>query len=243
MIEIKNLTKVYGKNTEPSVDHINLQVKDGEIFGFLGPNGAGKTTTIKMMVGLLRQTEGNIRFNGMDTLDESLKCKEILSYVPDNPNIYEVMSGMDYLNFIADIFGMTKEFRKEKIEEYADAFAMKEHLNDFIKSYSHGMKQKIVLIGAFIHEPKILILDEPMVGLDPKSAFRLKEMMRSHCDKGNIVFFSTHVLEVAEKICDRVAIINKGKIIAQGTMEELRDADHNADGTLENIFLELTENA
>lgn len=244
MIEIQNLTKIYeGKTEKKAVDNISLTIEKGKIFGFLGPNGAGKSTTIKMMVGLLRQTEGNIRFDGIDTLEDPVGTKKLFSYVPDNPDIYEVMTGLDYLNFLADIRGLGKDERKEKIDEYAKLFSMQDDLGGFIKSYSHGMRQKIVLIGALIHEPEFLILDEPMVGLDPKSSYELKEVMRRRADAGKSVFFSTHVLEVAEKVCDKIAIINHGKIIASGTMDELRTLEHEEGGSLEKIFLELTENA
>ncbi len=244
MIGIKNLTKIYeGKTEKKAVDNISLSIEKGKIFGFLGPNGAGKSTTIKMMVGLLKQTEGNILFDGIDTLDDPVGTKKLFSYVPDNPDIYEVMTGLDYLNFLADIRGLGKDERKEKIDEYAKLFSMQDDLGGFIKSYSHGMRQKIVLIGALIHEPEFLILDEPMVGLDPKSSYELKEVMRRRADAGKSVFFSTHVLEVAEKVCDKIAIINHGKIIASGTMDELRSLEHEEGGSLEKIFLELTENA
>lgn len=244
MIEIQNLTKIYeGKTEKKAVDNISLTIEKGQIFGFLGPNGAGKSTTIKMMVGLLKQTEGNILFDGIDTLDDPVGTKKLFSYVPDNPDIYEVMTGLDYLNFLADIRGLGKDERKEKIDEYAKLFSMQDDLGGFIKSYSHGMRQKIVLIGALIHEPEFLILDEPMVGLDPKSSYELKEVMRRRADAGKSVFFSTHVLEVAEKVCDKIAIINHGKIIASGTMDELRSLEHEEGGSLEKIFLELTENA
>lgn len=244
MIEIQNLTKIYeGKTEKKAVDNISLTIEKGKIFGFLGPNGAGKSTTIKMMVGLLKQTEGRILFDGIDTLDDPVGTKKLFSYVPDNPDIYEVMTGLDYLNFLADIRGLGKEERKEKIDEYAKLFSMQDDLGGFIKSYSHGMRQKIVLIGALIHEPEFLILDEPMVGLDPKSSYELKEVMRRRADAGKSVFFSTHVLEVAEKVCDKIAIINHGKIIASGTMDELRSLEHEEGGSLEKIFLELTENA
>ena len=244
MIEIQNLTKIYeGKTEKKAVDNISLTIEKGKIFGFLGPNGAGKSTTIKMMVDLLKQTEGRILFDGIDTLDDPVGTKKLFSYVPDNPDIYEVMTGLDYLNFLADIRGLGKEERKEKIDEYAKLFSMQDDLGGFIKSYSHGMRQKIVLIGALIHEPEFLILDEPMVGLDPKSSYELKEVMRRRADAGKSVFFSTHVLEVAEKVCDKIAIINHGKIIASGTMDELRSLEHEEGGSLEKIFLELTENA
>ncbi|RKD31958.1 ABC transporter ATP-binding protein [Thermohalobacter berrensis] len=240
MLKIENVSKSYNKGAIKAVDNISLNVRPGEIFGFLGPNGAGKTTTIKMIVGLLKPDEGNIFVNGINNQKEPLKTKKIISYVPDNPEVYDRLSGMEYLNFIADMYGVSKEERLKRIEKYLEIFKLKDAVNDLIKSYSHGMKQKIVLTAALLSDPMLFILDEPMVGLDPKSAFNLKEIMRERCSEGKSVFFSTHVLEVAEKLCDRLAIINKGKIIAQGTMEELRRQSENKE-SLENIFLELTE--
>ena len=241
MLQLKNISKTYSKGNVKAVDNINLEIKSGEIFGFLGPNGAGKSTTIKMIVGLLKPDEGNIILDGINIWEEPLKAKSMISYVPDNPEIYDRLNGIDYLNFIADMYGISKEVRKERIEYYSKTFNIKDALGDIINSYSHGMKQKLVLTSALLNEPKLFILDEPMVGLDPKSSFNLKEIMRKMCDEGRTVFFSTHVMEVAEKICDRIAIINKGKIVALGTMEELR-AHAKERESLENIFLELTDN-
>ncbi|NLM06135.1 MAG: ABC transporter ATP-binding protein [Tissierellia bacterium] len=237
MIDIKNLKKSFGNKTV--LKDIDLLVKDGEIFGFLGPNGAGKTTTIKMIVGLLIPDGGTIEVQGINVVDEPLEAKKRISYVPDNPDIYEQMTGIQYLNFLSDVYGVSVDERKSRIDKLAELFSMSDDLRGFISSYSHGMKQKIVLIGALVTEPEVLILDEPMVGLDPKSAFKLKEIMREMADKGRTVFFSTHVMEVAEKLCDRIAIINKGEIIEVGTLEEIRDRLGD-DGSLEKVFLELT---
>lgn len=239
MIELRNLSKSYNKGAVKAVDDLNLTVNSGEIFGFLGPNGAGKTTTIKMMAGLLNPDKGTININGYDMQRQPLEVKRNIGYVPDNPDVFDRLTGIEYLEFMADVYGVSAEDRKTRIGSYLEMFNLSDAAQDLIKSYSHGMKQKIVLTGALIHDPALWVLDEPMVGLDPKSSHLLKEQMRVHCDKGNTVFFSTHVLEVAEKICDRIAIINNGKLIAIGTMEELRKGD-NAD-SLENIFLELTE--
>lgn len=239
MIYIESLSKSYNKGSVKAVDNLSLHIKPGEIFGFLGPNGAGKTTTIKMMVGLLNPDSGTITIKGFDNQKQDLDVKRNIGYVPDNPDVYDRLNGMEYLNFMADIYQVPVNVRKERINRYLSMFDLTDAASDLIKSYSHGMKQKIVLTGALLHNPAVWIMDEPMVGLDPRSAHLLKEQMRSHCDKGNTVFFSTHVLEVAEKLCDRIGIINKGKLVAIGTMEELRQGDQ-AD-TLENIFLELTE--
>lgn len=240
MIKLEAISKSYNKGNLKAVDNINLDIKSGEIFGFLGPNGAGKTTTIKMIVGLLKPDEGRVTIGGIDAWKEPLKTKSMISYVPDNPEVYDKLTGVEYLNFIADIYEVSEKERKEKMEYYLELFNIKDAVGDLIASYSHGMKQKIVLTAALISNPDYFILDEPMVGLDPKSAFNLKEIMREMCNQGKTVFFSTHVLEVAEKLCDRIAIINKGKIIALGTMEELR-SDAMERKSLENIFLELTE--
>lgn len=240
MLKLDNISKSYGKGAIKAVDNVNLHIKPGEIFGFLGPNGAGKTTTIKMIVGLLKPDEGRITINNINVWEDPLKAKSMISYVPDNPEIYDRLKGIEYLNFIADMYGVSKDSRKKKLDYYLELFNIKDAVGDIIASYSHGMKQKLVLTSALLNDPKLFILDEPMVGLDPKSAFNLKEIMRKMCDEGKTVFFSTHVLEVAERLCDRIAIINKGKIIAMGTMEELRS--HAAEReSLENIFLELTE--
>jgi ABC-2 type transport system ATP-binding protein len=240
MLQLNNISKSYNKGAIKAVDNINLEIKSGEIFGFLGPNGAGKTTTIKMIVGLLKPDEGRITLDGVNVWEESLKAKSMISYVPDNPEIYDRLNGIEYLNFIADMHGISREERKEKIRYYSQLFNIEDSLGDIISSFSHGMKQKLVLTSALINNPNLFILDEPMVGLDPKSSFNLKEIMRKMCDEGKTVFFSTHVMEVAEKLCDRIAIINKGKIIAHGTMDELR-AHAKERESLENIFLELTE--
>lgn len=240
MLKLQNVSKSYNSGSVKAVDSVSFEVKPGEIFGFLGPNGAGKTTTLKMIVGLLKPDEGNIYINGLDFDKDPLKVKKMISYVPDNHEVYERLTGIEYLNFMGDMYGISKEDRVKKINEYLELFELKDAVNDLIKSYSHGMKQKIVLIGALLNDPEIFILDEPLVGLDPKSAFKLKEIMRERCNEGKSVFFSTHVLEVAEKLCDKIAIIRKGKIIACGTMEELRQHSEGKE-TLENIFLELTE--
>lgn len=240
MLKLQNLSKTYSKGAVKAVDNIDLEIKSGEIFGFLGPNGAGKTTTIKMIVGLLKPDSGNIILDGVNVWEDSLKAKSMISYVPDNPEIYDRLTGIEYLNFIADMYGISKDERSEKIKYYTNMFNIEDALGDIINSYSHGMKQKLVLTSALLNNPNLFILDEPMVGLDPKSSFNLKEIMRKMCDQGKTVFFSTHVMEVAEKLCDRIAIINKGKIIALGTMEELR-AHAQEQQSLENIFLELTD--
>lgn len=239
MIDIRGLSKSYNKGAVKAVDNLDLKANKGEIFGFLGPNGAGKTTTIKMIIGLLNPDSGSILIDGTDIAKEPLTAKKKLGYVPDNPNLYDRLTGMEYLNFMADVYQVPANIRKERIEHYLDMFDLKEAAGDLIKSYSHGMKQKTALTGALIHDPRLWILDEPMVGLDPKSAHLLKNQMREHCEKGNTVFFSTHVLEVAEKLCDRVGIIHKGRLIAIGTIDELKRGDNK--DSLENIFLELTE--
>lgn len=238
MIEIKNVTKVYGGKVK-AVDNLSLTLKPGEIFGFLGPNGAGKTTTIKMLTGITDPDSGEILVNGIDLSKDPIRYKNQFGFVPDSPDIFLRLKGIEYLNFMGDIYQVDSSLRKERIESLAKRFDMENALNDSISSYSHGMRQKIILMGALIHDPSLWILDEPMTGLDPKSSFYLKEMMREHADKGNVVFFSTHVLEVAEKVCDRVGIINKGKLMFCGTMNELRAMVSENEG-LEQIFLEMT---
>jgi ABC-2 type transport system ATP-binding protein len=238
MLKLKQLEKKYGEKV--AVNGIDLEVNDGEIFGFLGPNGAGKTTTIKMIVGLLQPDQGKIFINKVDNQIEILKSKQQFCYVPDNPEVFEKITGYDYLQFICQVFQIPVEVRDKKIQFFAEKFVLTDDLNSYISGYSHGMKQKIVLIGALIAEPKLLILDEPMVGLDPKAQHTLKQLLSDHCQKGNSVFFSTHVLEVAEKVCDRVAIINKGNIIAMGTVDEIR-RQAGKEMNLESLFLELTE--
>ena len=239
MLNIVDVSKSYNKGAVKAVDSLNLCVPKGEIFGFLGPNGAGKTTTIKMMTGILTPDSGTISINGYDIQKNPLEAKQSIGYVPDNPDVYEKLTGMEYLNFMADMYRVPKKERSERIEYYLDMFQLKDAAGDLIKSYSHGMRQKIVISGALLHKPALWILDEPLVGLDPRSAHLLKEEMKRHCEQGNTVFFSTHILEVAEKLCDRVGIIHKGKLIAVGTLEELKSSEKTA--SLENIFLELTE--
>ncbi len=239
MISISGVSKSYNKGSVKAVDSLSLEVRSGEIFGFLGPNGAGKTTTIKMMVGLLNPDKGQILLNGKDIQKQPIEARMGIGYVPDNPDMFERLTGMEYLNFMADVYQVPKEKRKEQIKRFLGLFELDDAAQDLIKSYSHGMRQKIILTGALIHDPAVWILDEPLVGLDPKSARLLKDLMRSHCQAGNTVFFSTHVLEVAEKLCDRIGIVNHGKLIAIGTLEELRQGD--AAESLESIFLELTE--
>lgn len=240
MIELTNVNKSYNSKTK-AVNNINLIIPDGEIFGFLGPNGAGKTTTIKMITGIINADSGDISINDINIKDNALKAKMQFGFVPDSPDMFLRLKGIEYLNFMADIYGVSKGERIERIKSLSERFELSKALDDYIQSYSHGMRQKIVLMGALIHNPSVWILDEPMTGLDPKSSYVLKEMMREHADKGNSVFFSTHVLEVAEKICDRFAIINKGEILFCGTFSELREK-FKQDQSLENIFLEMTEN-
>lgn len=240
MLKLENVSKSYNKGEIKAVDNISLEIKSGEIFGFLGPNGAGKTTTIKMIVGLLKPDSGKVLVGNIDAWKDPIKAKSVMSYVPDNPEVYNKLKGIQYLNFVADIYGISKEEREKSIEYYSNLFDIKNALGDIIDSYSHGMKQKIVLTAGLITNPDLFILDEPLVGLDPKSAFNLKEIMKKMCNEGKTIFFSTHVLEVAEKLCDRVAIIKGGKIIAMGTMEELKSYSKDRE-SLENIFLELTE--
>lgn len=239
MIELINVNKSYNA-AKKAVDDLNLAVRDGEIFGFLGPNGAGKTTAIKMMTGILRPDSGTIRISGLDVAQQPMEVKRQIGFVPDSPDMFLRLKGIEYLSFIADVYDVPTSLRKEKIDALGRQFEMTDALGDRIQSYSHGMRQKIVIMGALLHDPAVWILDEPMTGLDPKSSYLLKQMMRSHADSGKTVFFSTHVLEVAEKLCDRVAIINHGHVQFCGTMEELKD-HFAADESLEKIFLEITE--
>ena len=233
ILEIKNFTKSYGGGKK-AADNINITINSGDICGFIGHNGAGKSTTIRAAVGVLDFTEGEILIDGHSVKKEPVKCKQITAYIPDNPDIYENLTGIEYLNFISDVFGIKGKLREERIRKYADIFGITDSLGDLIRSYSHGMRQKIAIISALIHEPKLLVLDEPFVGLDPKATFTLKEIMRDMCGKGSAVFFSTHVLDVAEKLCNRVVIIKEGRIIASGTMDELT-----RDKSLEDVFLEV----
>ena len=240
MIELKNISKSYRKG-EKVIDNISLEINDGEIFGFLGPNGAGKTTTIRMITGILEMDEGDIFIDGKSISKNPIEAKQNIGFVPDNPDMFLKLKGIEYLNFIADMYKVPLEQRKEKIEAISKEFDMYEALNSKIETYSHGMKQKIIVIGVLLHDPKNWILDEPMTGLDPKSSFYLKEKMKQHAKKGNAVFFSTHVLEVAEKLCDRIAIIKDRKIILLGSYEEIKEKFKN-DASLEEIFMEITKN-
>ncbi|MGN4722853.1 ABC transporter ATP-binding protein [Bacillus cereus group sp. MYBK15-3] len=240
MIEITNVSKSYNGSTY-AVKDLSLSVPNGEIFGFLGPNGAGKSTTIKMITGIHGVDKGTITINGKNIMEEPMEAKKTFGYVPDSPDMFLRLKGIEYLNFMADMYEVPKDVRQERIESLAKKFDLYNALSDQIQSYSHGMRQKIVIIGVLVHEPDIWILDEPLTGLDPKSAYILKEMMREHADKGKIVFFSTHVLEVAEKICDRVAIINKGNLQFKGNLDEMRD-HFKSNESLEKMFLEMTGN-
>ena len=232
MLKIEHLTKSYGDFK--AVEDLSLHIQPGEIYGFIGHNGAGKTTTLKTVVGILPFEEGEITVGGVSIQKDPIACKKILAYIPDNPDLYDFMTGIKYLNFIADIFGVSAEDRSRRIEDYAERFGLKDDLGESIGTYSHGMKQKLAIIAAWLHEPRLIIMDEPFVGLDPKAAHLLKEMMRELCDRGGAIFFSTHVLEVAEKLCDKVAIIKSGKLIRSGTMADVR-----GDESLEQAFLDL----
>jgi ABC-2 type transport system ATP-binding protein len=240
MIEINNVSKSYNGTTK-AVDSLSLTIPEGKIFGFLGPNGAGKSTTIKMITGILNPDSGDIKVNGISVKERPLEAKKQFGYVPDSPDMFLRLKGLEYLNFMADIYDVPKEVRKQRIENLARRFELLEALGDKIQSYSHGMRQKIVLMGALVHDPSVWILDEPLTGLDPKASYTLKEMMREHVSTGKTVFFSTHVLEVAEKICDKVAIINKGSVLFSGSLDEMRE-HFKTNESLENMFLELTEN-
>ena len=232
MLKIRNFTKCY--DGKAVVDDLSLEVAAGDIYAFIGHNGAGKTTTIKAACGILQFDGGDIFIDGMSVKEKPLECKKIISYIPDNPELYDYLSGVKYLNFVADIYGVGKADREERIRRYADIFGLTEDLAQPVSAYSHGMKQKLAIIAAWIHEPKLIIMDEPFVGLDPVASHNLKTMMREHCDKGGAIFFSTHVLEVAEKLCDKVAIIKSGKLVTSGDMETVK-----GDTSLEAVFLEL----
>ena len=232
MLKIEHLTKTYGE--KKAVDDLNLHIHPGEIYGFIGHNGAGKTTTLKSVVGILQFDQGEILIDGKSIQTDPLACKREIAYIPDNPDLYDYMTGIKYLNFIADVFGVSAEDRQTRIRKYADLFELTGDLAQSIAAYSHGMKQKLAIIAAWLHQPKLIIMDEPFVGLDPKASHLLKEMMRDVCDAGGAIFFSTHVLEVAEKLCDKVAIIKGGKLIRSGTMDEVK-----GDDSLEEVFLEL----
>ena len=232
VLDIRHYSKTYGEGRK-AADDVTLSVESGDIFGFIGHNGAGKSTTIRAVVGVLDFTEGDIYIDGHSVKDEPIECKNVTAYIPDNPDIYENLTGIQYLNFVADVFGIDAAAREERIKKYADMFEITDALGDLISSYSHGMKQKAAIISALIHEPKLRVRDEPFVGLDPKASYTLKNIMHGMCENGAAVFFSTHVLEVAEKLCNKVAIIRKGKIIAAGTMEEITEGH-----SLEETFLE-----
>jgi len=234
MLKIEHYTKTFGE--KKAVDDLSLWIQPGEIYGFIGHNGAGKTTTLKAVAGILDFEEGTITIDGHNIKEEPIVCKKEMAYIPDNPDLYNFMTGIQYLNFLGDIFAVPVEIRKERIERYANDLEIKDSLNALITTYSHGMRQKLAIIGAFLHDPKIILMDEPFVGLDPKASFLLKGYMREICDKGGAIFFSTHVLDVAEKLCDKVAIIKAGKLIKYGTMDEVK-----GDESLENVFLELAE--
>lgn len=234
MVEIKNLSKSYGD--KKVVDNLSLTINDGEIYGFIGHNGAGKTTTIKCVIGILAFEEGSILIDGLSIKEKPLDCKKKIAYIPDNPDLYNYMSGIEYLNFIGDVFKVSQLEREKAIDKYATVFEIKDSLANPISSYSHGMRQKLAIIAAWLHKPDLIIMDEPFVGLDPKASHDLKMMMREFCDNGGSIFFSTHVLEVAEKLCDKVAIIKEGKLIKSGTMDEVK-----GDSSLESVFLELED--
>jgi len=236
MLTINNFSKTY-KGGKKAVDNISLQVESGDIFGFIGPNGAGKSTTIKSIVGVLDYEEGEILISGHSIKEEPLICKKIIAYIPDNPDLYEHLTGIQHLNFIADIFGIPAAIREEKIKKYADAFEITGNLGDLVSSYSHGMKQKLAIISALIHEPKLLVLDEPFVGLDPKASVVLKRIMHELCYSGCAIFFSTHVLDVAEKLCNKVAMINHGKLAFAGTMEDM--VREKEGGSLEEVYMDV----
>ncbi len=239
MIELIDVTKEYGKSGVRAVDQLTMKVEKGELFGFIGPNGAGKTTTIKMLTGILIPTSGTVLLDGVDIVRDPINAKKMIGFVPDGADLFDRLTGLEYLNFMADIYGVSAEQRKQKMDEYLQLFELTDAVGNRIASYSKGMRQKLATIGALLHDPTIWIMDEPMMGLDPKAAFLLKEEMKRQCAQGKTVFFSTHVLDVAEKLCTRIAMINHGKLVAEGTLEELKSAEHAAN--LEQIFLELTE--
>lgn len=240
MIEIKNVSKKYKKNNKV-IDNLNLKINDGEIFGFLGPNGAGKTTTIKMITGILEIDEGDILIDSKSIQKEPIEAKKLIGLVPDNPDVFLKLKGIEYLNFIADVYNVSTEDRIERIKNLSEKFEIIDVLNNKIESYSHGMRQKLLIIGVLLHNPKNWILDEPMTGLDPKSSFELKKIMREHADNNNTVFFSTHILDVAERLCDRIGIIDKGKLLFVGTYEQMKK-ELRENKSLEELFMEITKN-
>lgn len=237
MIKLTNVSKSYGKSNKMAVSNLSMEIRDGEIFGFLGPNGAGKSTTIKMITGILSPSCGTIDVNGVNMAEDPIAVKSIIGYVPDNHETYETLKGIEYLNFVGTMYNVETSVLKSRIEEYSQVFEMRDALPNLISSYSHGMKQKLMVIAALIHQPKVWILDEPLTGLDPQSAFQLKQLMRKHADEGNTVFFSSHVIDVVEKVCDRIGIINHGELVAVDTLDNIRANDK---VSLESIFLTLT---
>lgn len=239
MIQFENVVKQYGKSNVRAVDNLTLHVQKGSTLGFIGPNGAGKTTTIRLLTGILQPTSGRVLVNGIDMAKDPIAAKRLIGFVPDAHEMYDRLTGLEYLNFMADVYGVSKADRKAHIEKYLELFGLEDASRQQIRSYSRGMRQKLTIIGALIHNPPVWVLDEPMVGLDPRAAHILKEEMRQHCEKGNTVFFSTHVLDVAEKHCDGIAIINKGQLVAQGSLEELRKGE--GAESLEQLFLEMTD--
>ncbi len=239
MIQFDHVVKQYGKSSVRAVDDLTLHIGKGSVFGFIGPNGAGKTTTIRLLTGILQPTSGTVTIGGVDMAKDPIAAKRMIGFVPDASEMYDRLTGMEYLNFMADVYGVGKAERKAHIEKYLSLFDLEDAVRDQIRSYSRGMRQKLTIIGALIHNPPVWVLDEPMVGLDPRAAHTLKEEMRRHCDAGNTVFFSTHVLDVAEKLCEEIAIINKGTLVAQGDLETLRRSEQAA--SLEQLFLDLTE--
>lgn len=236
ILEIKGFTKTYSQGKK-AVDALSLSVMPGEVHGFIGHNGAGKTTTIRAVVGVMDFDTGEILIDGHSVKEEPVTCKALTAYIPDNPDLYDYITGIQFLNYMADMFSVDQENRQKRIQKYADLFGITDNLGNLVSSYSHGMKQKLALIGAFLHQPKLLVLDEPFVGLDPEAAFHLKEIMRELCDQGSAIFFSTHVLDVAEKLCDKVSIIKQGKLVVSGSMEEIKGS-----GSLEEVFMEVVEN-
>jgi ABC-2 type transport system ATP-binding protein len=234
MLQINHYTKQYSANGPKAVDDLTLHIRPGEIYGFLGHNGAGKTTTLRSIAGIQQFDAGEIRIGGVSVMEDPMTCKRIMAYIPDNPDLYDFMTGIQFLNFIGDVFAVPADTRQARIRDYAARFELTDDLAQPISAYSHGMKQKLAVISALLHEPKLILMDEPFVGLDPKASHLLKEMMREHCDRGGAIFFSTHVLEVAEKLCDKVAIIRRGALVRSGTMEEVK-----GDESLESVFLEL----
>ncbi len=239
MIQFEHVVKQYGKSKVRAVDDLTLTIEKGSTLGFIGPNGAGKTTTIRLLTGILQPTSGRVLVGGIDMAKDPIGAKRLIGFVPDAHEMYDRLTGMEYLNFMADVYGVSKADRKAHIEKYLELFGLEEASREQIRSYSRGMRQKLTIIGALIHNPPVWVLDEPMVGLDPRAAHILKEEMRQHCERGNTVFFSTHVLDVAEKLCDGIAIINRGQLVAQGALEELRSGEKSA--SLEQLFLEMTD--